>query len=374
MAKKIIETERIPVAIFCEAYGGVTQTWFMRRAINPYTEGNYGILYDRLKNAEVEKKVRAILWWQGESDGWETPLDSFKNQFKRLCSQWKEDYNAPIFYFQIRFRACTHIKPAVFEAQRQLANEIPDIEILSSNPALSYDGCHFSYFSGYDSIGIQAYNLLSAKLYSHSFVNTRPPAIIEAFFSARNEITLKMKNVVGNLRTIGNPWADFRLEGCKAQISNGTASDYRIKLNFSGDTMGFTGISYLCHIDSFSQNWIVNPLGVGMLLFYNLPVHKTQLTSTSPNPFYTEGGYFEITNNVTADVLDIHFLTHEKTQKRLSVVNMQGQIVLSQTVDIQIEWAQLPVQNLPKGMYFINLSVENQAISPYNTTSKFIKL
>lgn len=374
MAKKIIDNEHIPVAIFCEAYGGVLQTWFMRQSVNPYTSGNYGILYNRLKNAEVEKNVRALLWWQGESDGWETPVDSFKNQFKRLYNQWQEDYNTPVFYFQIRFRACTHIQPGIFEAQRQLASEIPNIEILSNNPALSHDGCHFTYTNGYDLIGIQAYNLVAAKLYNRSIANARPPNIKEAYFSAPNEITLKMTNIVGNLRVIGNPWADFRLEGCKAQIIGGSASEYRIKLTIVGDTTGLTGISYLSHIDSFSQNWIVNPLNIGILLFYNIPVHKQQLTEVASTPVYTEGALFEIFPTVVSEVLHIRFLSNGISKKQVEIVNINGQIVLTKDINKGVDNAEINVHNLPKGLYFMRLNIDNQGIIHYSSTRKFIRL
>lgn len=374
IAKKIIENEHIPVAIFCEAYGGVTQTWFMRQSINPYTEGNYGILYNRLKKAEVEKNVRALLWWQGESDGWETPIDSFKNQFKRLYSQWKEDYNTPVFYFQIRFRACTHIQPGIFEAQRQLANEIPNIEILSNNPALSHDGCHFLYTNGYDLIGEQAYNLVTAKLYNRSAVNTRPPNIKEAFFSATNEITLKMTNITGNLRVIGHPWADFRLEGCKAQIIGGSATNYRIKLAIVGDTTGLTGISYLSHIDSFSHNWIVNPLNIGILLFYNIPVHKQQLTELAATPVYTEGGLFEVFPNPVSDILHIRFLEKEISKKQVEIININGQIILTKGIKKGVEHAEIDIRDLPKGIYFIRLNIDNQGLRNHGAIQKFIRL
>lgn len=368
MAKEIIDKERVPVAIFCEAEGGMRQTYYMRQAVNPYTAGNYGVLYNRLKNAEVEKNIRALLWWQGESDGWETPIDSFKAQFNRLYSQWKEDYNTPIFYFQIRFRACTHVNPSVFEAQRQLANDIPNIEILSSNPALSNDGCHFFYKNGYDSIGNQAYRLLAAKLYNRSFSNTRPPHIVEAFFSASNEITLKMKNVAGNLRAIGKPWADFKLEGCQAKITGGSASDYRVKLTYSGDTTGLTGVSYLSHIDAYSQDWVVNPLGVGMLLFYNMPIHKRQVTDTI-SLSNTEGGLFDIMPTVVSNILKIRFLSNEKDNKQVDIINVLGQVVLTKQVGIGIGETEIGVWDLPKGTYFVRLRTTNKV---FNGVKKFI--
>jgi Carbohydrate esterase, sialic acid-specific acetylesterase/Secretion system C-terminal sorting domain len=374
MARRIIEKEQIPVAVFCEAVGGVRQTWFMRQAVNPYTEGNYGIIYNRLKKAEVEKNVRALLWWQGESDGWETTLDSFKIQFKTLYNQWKEDYNTPVFYFQIRFKACTHIKPDIFEAQRQLATEIPNIEILSSNPALSHDGCHFMYLNGYDAIGEQAYNLLAAKLYNRSTVNTRPPNIVEAFFSATNEITIKMRNITGNLRTIGTPWADFKLEGCSAKITGGFVADYRIKLNFTGDTTGLTGVSYICHIDSFTQNWIVNPIGVGILLFNNVPVNKRQLTEVATVSNNTEGVQFSIYPTIVDEFINIRFISPNKKNKRLTIVNAIGQIVFEKNIENDTDETHIPIANLPKGLYFIGLDMGNQGFSRSSDVHKFIHL
>ncbi len=371
LAKEIIDKEQVPVAIFCEAEGGVRQTFFMRQAVNPYTQGNYGVLYNRLKNAEVEKNIRALFWWQGESDGWETSLDSFKNQFKRLHSQWKEDYNAPVFYFQIRFRSCTHVNPSVFEAQRQLVNEIPNVEILSNNPALSNDTCHFYYKNGYDSLGNQAYRLLATRLYNRPSTNTRPPQIIESFFSGTNEITLKMRHVTGNLRVIGNPWADFKLEGCRAKITGGSASDYRVKLAFSGDTTGLTGVSYLCHIDTFSQNWIVNPLGVGMLLFHNMPINKQQLTDTAHAN--TEGGSFTISPTVANEIVNVHFLFDNKKTKQVDVINAYGQVVLTKQVEANAETTSLNIEDLPRGMYFVAVNRHIYS-AQFKKAKKFIRL
>ncbi|MBL7815084.1 MAG: T9SS type A sorting domain-containing protein [Saprospiraceae bacterium] len=359
MAKKIIDIEHIPVAIFCEAFGGMRQTWYMRRPDSPYTAGNYGILYSRLKKAEVEKNIRALLWWQGESDGWETSLEDFKSQFKTLYNQWKEDYNTPVFYFQVRFRACTHRSPDIFEAQRQLVNEIPNIEVLSNNPALSPDGCHFMYKNGYDNMGEQAYNLLAARLYNRTFVNVRAPNILEAFFSGQNEITLKMKNVTGNLKVMGSPWVDFKLEGCNARIVGGSASDYRIKLFYVGDTSGLTGISYLSRIDSSSQNWIVNPMGVGILLFYNIPINKRQLTSLSE---HTEGGIFSVFPTYVTDRLTIEYSKTISTPTRIDIFDLRGKLVLSHMHNQATNRVDINVQYLTKGIYFIRLNIDNQKV------------
>ena len=183
-----------------------------------------------------------------------------------------------------------------------------------------------------------------------------------------------MTNIVGNLRVIGNPWADFRLEGSKAQIIGGSATEYRIKLTIVGDTTGLTGISYLSHIDSFSQNWIVNPLNVGILLFYNIPVHRQQLTDVTETPIYTEGGHFDIFPNPVSNILNLRFLSKDNSKKQVEIVNINGQIVLTKKLENNIEQAEIDVSDLPKGVYFIRLNIDNQDIRHYSATKKFICL
>jgi hypothetical protein len=161
------------------------------------------------------------------------------------------------------------------------------------------------------------------------------------------------------------------LEGCAAQITGGTVADYRVKLTFSGDTTGLTGVSYLSHIDSISQNWVVNPLGLGMLLFYDVPIHKKQLTDTTP--LYTEGGAFDIAPTVVSDFLNIHFLSNEKTKKRIDVVNAFGQIVLTKQIEANTENTTLDVEDMPKGIYFVVLNMQSHS-AVFKKTRKFVRI
>lgn len=355
IAKNIIVNQKIPVAIFNESYGGVVLNYFLKNE-NNQDPSNYGDLMNRLEAAEVKTNIRAILWWQGESDGWETPAEDYKQQFKKLVADWKKDYNDPYCYlFQIRFRSCTHINPEIMEVQRQLANEIEGLKIMSTNAAVS-DSCHFQYSNGYDSLGNRMYRLLASDLYGISPVNTRPPDVDKVWFSADKEMTIQLKNFVGDLKTIGKPWADFRLEGKNAalldsltKIVGGKVSGDKIILEFTGDTNAIKGVSYLSHIDS-SNNWIVNPLGVGILSFYNVPI--------SPKPFvsslHTEGvSSFEIAPTITQNFIQLKWESTDFNKKTVTIYNLLGVPVWSTDINTTDKSLNIDVSQLNAGQYLV---------------------
>ena len=355
IAKNIIHNQKIPVAIFNESYGGVVLNYFLKNDTTT-DPTNYSDLMNRLEAAEVKMNIRAILWWQGESDGWETPAEVYKKQFKKLTADWKKDYNDPFCYlFQIRFRSCTHINPEIMEAQRQLSNEIQGLKIMSTNAASS-DSCHFYYSNGYDSLGNRMYRLLASDLYGTSPINTKSPDVDKIWFSAANEITVQLKNFVGNLETIGKPWADFRLEGQNptlrdslTKIIGGKVSGDKIILEFKGDTNAIKGVSYLSHIDS-SNNWIVNPLGVGILSFYNVPI--------GPKPFvsslYTEGvSIFEIAPTITQNFIQLQWETTDLNKKTVSIYNLLGMLVWSTDIKTTDKSLNIDVSQLNAGQYLV---------------------
>ena len=371
IAKNIIVNQKIPVAIFNESYGGVVLNYFLKNE-NNQDASNYGDLMKRLEAAEVKTNIRAILWWQGESDGWETPSEDYKQQFKKLAADWKKDYNDPNCYlFQIRFRSCTHINPEIMEVQRQLSNEIEGLKIMSTNAALS-DSCHFHYSNGYDSLGNRMYRLLSSDLYGTSPVNTRPPDVDKVWFSAAKELTIQLKNVVGDLKTIGKPWADFRLEGKNAtlldsltKIIGGKVLGDKIILEFTGDTNTIKAVSYLSHIDS-SNNWIVNPLGVGILSFYDVPI--------GPKPFvsslHTEGvSTFEISPSITNNSIKLTWEATDFNKKTVTIYNLLGLPVWTANISHQDNSLFIDVSHFNAGQYLVVF----QAVGKRASVRKMVK-
>lgn len=372
LAKNIIEKHRIPIALFNESYGGVRIDYFLKNDIDPYS-GNYGTLLKRLEKAEVKNNIRTIIWWQGESDGWETSLESYKSQFKKLHAAWQKDYNRPnIYLFQIRFQSCTHPKPYVLEAQRQLSNDIEGLGIISTNAAKS-DGCHFYYTGGYDSLGNRMYRLIASDIYNAPKANTASPDIDKAWFSKPNEITIQMKNVTGNLVVLGSPWNDFRLE-TSSNFSTDSLLDATIKgkvlgnqiiLEFEGDSSYIKGVSYLGHIHN-ANDWIVNLQGTSILSFFNIPILK-QAPST-PN---TEGvASFEISPTIGYDFVNLKWAITKAGNKKIYFYNLQGQTQLFKTINKEEKSIKIDISALPEGIYIVLLEEEGKRSS----YQKFIKL
>ncbi len=278
IAKNIVDQHQIPVAIFNEAVGAQHLDFYLRDDANPYA-GNYGKLLQRLENAEVSSQIRATLWWQGETDGWVTEPEDYKNDFLDLRADWQADFQIEKCYlYQLRYQSCLHPRPLILEAQRQLANDFEDIAIMSTSNA-NHDGCHFAYLDGYQDLGDRMYRLLAIDLYGGDPVNARAPDIIGIENTNTNEYTLEFNNLSGSLSIQGSPWNDFVIEGTSATVISGFASGNKLTIYLSGDASNLTGISYLCHPGN-AANWISNAEGVGLLSFYNASLG----TSTTNNP------------------------------------------------------------------------------------------
>jgi Carbohydrate esterase, sialic acid-specific acetylesterase/Secretion system C-terminal sorting domain len=353
LARNIIEGQKVPVALFNEAIGGVTQSVFLKT----YSGGlsnNYFDLMRRLEGAEVRNKVHAFIWWQGESDGWETSTADYKKQFKELYTDWKRDYNlSHVFMFQIRFRSCTHTKPNIMEAQRQLSEEINDLDIMSVNNAQS-DGCHFAYHNGYDSLGKRMYRLIAARIYKQSISNKTAPNIDKIWFSGRNEITILMKKMVGKLKIIGEPWNDFVCQDGNIQVTGCSVAGNQLKITFSGDSIGVKTVSYLSHVTA-ANDWIVNELGVGILSFHQVPISREK-----PILPFKDSINYSISPTYGSDIFIINQPDVER-KRNVCVYNALGILVFEQ------DWqngdaseTQFNANNWQKGMYFVCLEVENR--------------
>lgn len=373
IAKSIITNQKIPVAIFNESYGGVRLNYFLKNEFSPYS-GNYGALMTRLEKAEVKNNIRAIIWWQGESDGWETSTEEYKTIFKKIHAAWLKDYNNPhIYLFQIRFKTCTHTKPYVLEAQRQLSNEVESLGIISTNAAKT-DSCHFYYTGGYDSLGNRMYRLLASDIYNMPKTNVSSPDIEKAWFSAANEVTIQMKNLSGNLVLTGNPWEDFRLEtqndfntdNLTPRNIEGSVLGNQIILKFNGDTSNIKGISYLGHISN-SNDWITNLKGTAILSFFNFPISE-QPPVLNPN---TEGvSSFEISPTIVSNKLTLKWSLSKAGNKKISVYNLLGRNILVKEIPKDEKSIQLDVSQLIEGYYLIKLDEEGKRSS----VKKFIKI
>ena len=281
VAKTIIENHNVPVAIINQAEGGKPIAFFLKDA--PADSGgtnNYEDLENRLNAAGVQDDIRAAIWYQGESDGWDLSIQEYKDAFNELYNDWNQDYSIERFYlFQIVGFGCNAPNPFIFEAHRQLANDINNLEIMSSNNA-NHDGCHFEYYGGYDVLGDRMYGLMAKDLYGQSDYEVESGDVLEANIVG-DEIIIEIENVAG-LNVTGSPWADFDLGSANAWVTGGSVSGTNIHLQIEGDISSANYVSYYGHSGN-ADDWITNTTGVGLLSWFDFQVFGGSGESNEPN-------------------------------------------------------------------------------------------
>jgi hypothetical protein len=280
MARQIVDTYGVEVTVLNGARGGTAILELQRNDDNPTDpETIYGRLLSRAQKAGVADQVRAILYYQGETDGITgTPPGVYAERFRDLYEDWKTDYPAvaKVYVFQTRGDGCVlgDVPIELRDAQRQFEDEFDDLQVISTTGLDGHDGCHFSYQDGYKTLGETTFRLISRDLYgSTDTENIDPPYIDRAYFSnpEHTEVTLAFRDPDDTL--VWDPGSElyFRLEGVTGpSVVSGSANGSTIVLQLSGDASGATGITYLGH--GFSGPWVTNTRGVGALTFYNIVI------------------------------------------------------------------------------------------------------
>src|ERR1700722_1316276 len=176
LARLLVDSLKIPVAVFNGACGGTPISYY-ERPDNYKTNlsSNYAREYYRLTITGLEKNVRAIIWSQGETDAEDkTSTQTYVNEFDTLQRSWEQDYpgSEKTYIFQTRnggmptypFINLQWIK----EAQRELAVTHPsNIEIMSTSALRQDSGdLHFDYKGGYEEWGNRIYNLIARDIYA----------------------------------------------------------------------------------------------------------------------------------------------------------------------------------------------------------------
>ncbi|MBF0433579.1 MAG: T9SS type A sorting domain-containing protein [Fibrobacteria bacterium] len=279
-SRLIVDTYNIPVAIFNGAMGGANIDYFHRNDSEPEDlSTNYGRLLHRVKTTGLQNSIRGIFWYQGESNAIYTILNTeqYKAEFNRLYADWTTDYQGveQYYLFQIR-QGCGGDEPNIMrikEAHRQLAEEIPGIEIMStSNNPHTGDNCHYDYDPAQLRTANNIFRLVNRDLYGNvGEKNIKPPNIAWAEHSGTNQISLIMKSRGDSLIWVSGAKNDFRFEGTSAKVSSGTTWKNKVILTMSGNASSATGVSFYGHQNTEAP-MVKTPKDVGAVHFYQFPI------------------------------------------------------------------------------------------------------
>jgi len=366
VAKNIIRQQGIPVAVFNQAEGGKDIAYFLKPTGNPI-QSNYGKLSQRLSDAGVQK-VTSILWFQGEGDGWTTTIERYKDLFQQLQQAWQQDYQPAFTYlFQIRYQSCGHTKPYPFEAQRQLAEELPKVGIISTTN-LDHDGCHFPYENGYREMADNLFLLMRRDIYGLNSVDIAAPNISKIIQVADSELLLEFNNT-SSLSVVGNPWGDFRLEDSNVRVINGLVEGNQIRLFLSDAVANIKGVSYVAHTGS-ALDWLFNPKDIGILQFYNYPVTLDQNLAQNESvsiPLSEESS--EIIEEVASNIsIDCNAISVVAATNRLTINGLTAPNVMVQVFDKNWSFVYKCIgpncsintkvlDNLEAGSYFVKIQL-----------------
>ena len=149
LGRRIVDTYKIPGALFNGAHGGQPINFFQRNDANPDDlTTNYGRLRRRLTAAGVISQVRGVLWYQGESDNDNASVHVAG--FTSLLQDWQSDFGTAVsggsryYVYQVRTSPCgntTNIN--LREAQRGLGDTL-GVTLLSTNGLSGHNGCHYA--------------------------------------------------------------------------------------------------------------------------------------------------------------------------------------------------------------------------------------
>ncbi len=272
MANVLSAAHEVPIAVVNGSLGGQPIGYFQRNDEDPADLAtNYGRLLYRMQAAGLQDDVRAILWYQGESDGeaWEAHAAGFE----ALIDDWSEDYAdiERLYVTQIR-EGCggNHIRTR--EWQRTLPDMMKGVTVMSTNGLNGHDGCHFAYAEGYEVLGDRYAALLGRDLYGEDPVtDVEPPNPMSATLEeGGTEIVIALRNESEPMVFEAGAEADFMVEGAAVTVVSGSAVAGEVRLVLSGDATGASGITYRGHV--LAGPWVRREAGLGLLSFWSLPI------------------------------------------------------------------------------------------------------
>ena len=290
VGRLLSEETQVPVAILNGGRGAMAIDHFQRNDANHTDlDTNYGRMCARTIWAGVNNHVRAVLWYQGESDNGNKAVH--EAGFLALYNDWKNNYPRleRIYVHQLHV-GCGVIKDQLDlrEWQRRLPDTYSDIKVISTNGNDEHDGCHYTDL-GHQQGGNNLAALMAADLHSSAnTANTTSPNPSYMYFSTPtfDQITIVMRNPTDTLTFHAGAIRDFILPGSAVTVASGTVASNTVVLSLSGNASSATGLGYTGHQGDDASygpgEWVVNAAGVGLLSFFDAILPDAPATPAAP--------------------------------------------------------------------------------------------
>lgn len=204
-AKKIRRSTGRPVGLIPAAVGGAP--------LSRWLACERGDLYERAISVIGERKIKAVLWYQGCTDaGNGEGTEGYLRRFGKLVEDFRRDLGdpaLPVFTFQLNRHVTREYDPehdndydSIREAQRRAASEIPHVYVLPAiDSTVMSDFIHNARVSNLmlgERLALQMLN----KVYNIG-ENYDAPEIISATLTGKRTVKVTLKNVREYLSDIG---------------------------------------------------------------------------------------------------------------------------------------------------------------------------
>ncbi len=390
LASQILSHNNLPTCFINGAAGGSTIEQNLPYDPAPVDLTNiYGrALYRSIKSG-MQKKYRALIWYQGEYN----TVDGYYNNFMELYHGWIRDYTddsdsevlKKIYVFQIHQGCVPGERNALRELERTLPDSLPRIDVMSTCGVYGHDGCHYDAF-GYWHIGDNIYGLIARDIYrSVDTIDIEPPNINKAWYgdSTHDLIILRFSNVLQGLvltpdtlvRGTLRPLKDyFYLDSISGSVRTVFVKGDSILLGLSGPSEA-KQITYLPDetynnddSDIYEGPWIVNQRGIGALSFKNVSIDAyTPDTATANSGAHSELlATLQCTPNPSNSKITIFYSLSKFSPMRIEILDLLGKT----THTLESRYAQsgsylqqYDLSVLPTGEYIVRLSAGSSILS-----------
>jgi hypothetical protein len=311
LQKQIVDSTGIPTCIINGGRRGSTIEINLRNESNQTDLSSiYGKLLYRVNKSGLAGNIKAIFWYQGESNG-DASYMNYESNFRTLYNSWKENYPEfkKIFFFQVRQGCNGNLSGGLLrEVQRQLIYKYPEIEMISTMGIQSHgiDHCHYGFY-GYLELAVNVYKPVAKYFYTISNVtDISPPNIKSAYYTTplKNEIAMVFNNSSISswpADTLGQRMKDyFYVDGYYGYVSSGTVSGNLLKLQLIGSITA-TKLSYLpskynnATTVTYEGPFIRNSRRVAALSFNDFPI--TNYPQSVLNLTCSTEGFYDQINN-----------------------------------------------------------------------------
>lgn len=279
IGREIVNKQQIPVAIINGGHNGAPINFFTPVPSQSPLANNYGRTFLRLTNSGLAEGIRAVVFWQGETDAfYGTSSAYYAYQLDSIRRSWYRDYPGieQIYMFQVKKGCSMGFNGMVrtLGGQFVYGDTVSGLHLMSTT-ALEHlsDECHFTY-NGYHAAGLQTYERLRPHLYGGPITaNTTPPSPDSAWFPNCNKdtIMLALRNTTDSYTADSAIGQDFVFSDQSIYVTSASMSGHVLTLVLNDSLTGTATISYFGHLGA-PEPALVNANGIGLLSFSAFPV------------------------------------------------------------------------------------------------------